>query len=273
MFSEFCHAKISWAKGIQLEAEEGQELVLKKKDEKLSKEDREKLPDFEQKFLEITEKLSIKVEEMLSKLEESKGLNTFLELQETSDDYLTSFSEYLEFLTQNTEEFNLIVSSVKDLDFNMKETKKELKLLKAISLKDLKTYYHEVEGDDIDEQLAIFVNDTANDDENNLQNILQNIYINRVKRHNYVIGTKKCQMKIMNGKVAVLIGASYLSLGEFFAQFGEKELEKQNSTEKDNEYSMLTAMRQDTDSQESPYKGGTVRNSAIKKAQLNLDFD
>jgi hypothetical protein len=48
----------------------------------------------------------------------------------------------------------------------------------------------------------------------------------RVKRHNYIIGSRKIQMKVLSDKVAILIGATYLTLDEFFAQFGEKELQR-----------------------------------------------
>jgi len=189
MFSEFCHAKISWSKGVQLEAEEGQELVLKKKDEKLSKEDKEKLPEFEVKFKALQQKLEAKVKEMYLKLEESTNKNSLLELGEIHEDYLSQFTEYIEQLTEKNEEFTQLVSNVKDYEFDVRELKKELKMLKEIDFKELKKFYHELEGEEIDELFASYVNETANDEENYLGPIIQELHLRRVKKHNYMIGT------------------------------------------------------------------------------------
>ena len=73
--------------------------------------------------------------------------------------------------------------------------------------------------------LAEYLNAKSMDkEEDKLAQILCDLKIVRISRHNYIFGTRKVQIVMIKGKLGINIGATCLTLDEFAAQFGEREI-------------------------------------------------
>ena len=72
-----------------------------------------------------------------------------------------------------------------------------------------------VKGDDIDELFAKHLN---------LSNL--DLEVKRLSKGNYLFGTKRIQVKILNSKVLIRVGGGYMGADEFIEQYGKMETVK-----------------------------------------------
>lgn len=78
-----------------------------------------------------------------------------------------------------------------------------------------KVYYRPIKGDLVDELVAKYINE--------MQCPLP---VKRLGDGNYIFGTKKCQARIMNGRLVVRVGGGYMSMEEFLKNYADFEVQK-----------------------------------------------
>jgi len=78
-----------------------------------------------------------------------------------------------------------------------------------------KTRYASRKGDAVDEMVEDYLN--AND---------THLPIERIKKGQYLFGTKKIAAEVRNGKLLVRVGGGFMTLDEFFRKFEKSEQEK-----------------------------------------------
>ena len=107
----------------------------------------------------------------------------------------------IERLTEEADEFDLKIDGIQGrIDKAHKAMSSKPKIYKAIK------------GDNVDEMLANVINIKSCD-----------VPISRMSDGNYIFGTKKIHVRIMNNKLVVRVGGGYRSMDEFISTYVDSE--------------------------------------------------
>jgi hypothetical protein len=172
---------------------------------------------------DLLETLQVHVDKVSEKIEE---LTKKHDLLMKVDENIETFSQMIGSHTSNDlKEIGNLLKENKEIKESIFRTRQDIDSLDgeiddiALFIDDhasmVKKKYKAKKGDEVDELLADLLNHTNKD-----------VQIKRVGEGKYMIGDKKINAKVVNGKLLVRIGGGYTTMQEYMENFGQAQLDR-----------------------------------------------